>query len=86
MNDNIHESLDGFEICLDPTTGFHCNISIESKKMMILLFLVCYYLIHFKFVGIKEMHNIYYLGLSGEHRCPLGYLFKLNLFALLLVS
>ena len=22
------------------------------------------------------MHNIYYLGLSGEHRCPLGYLFQ----------
>ena len=22
------------------------------------------------------MHNIYYLGLSGEHRCPLGYLSK----------
>ena len=21
------------------------------------------------------MHNIFYLGLSGEHRCPLGYLF-----------
>ena len=21
------------------------------------------------------MHNIYYLRLSGEHRCPLGYLF-----------
>ena len=21
------------------------------------------------------MHNIYYQGLSGEHRCPLGYLF-----------
>ena len=32
------------------------------------------YLIHFKFVGIKDMHNIYYLELSGEHRCPLGYL------------
>ena len=48
-NDNIHESLDGFEICLD--------------------------LIHFKFVGIKDMHNIFHLGLSGEHRCPLGYLF-----------
>ena len=44
---------------------------------MILLFLVCYYLIHFKFVGIKDMHNIYYLGLSGEHRCPLGYLFMI---------
>ena len=25
-NDNMHESLDGFEICLDLTTGFHGNI------------------------------------------------------------
>ena len=25
-NDNIHESLDVFEICLDLTTGFHGNI------------------------------------------------------------
>ena len=25
-NDNIHESLDGFESCLDLTTGFHGNI------------------------------------------------------------
>ena len=25
-NTNIHESLDGFEICLDLTTGFHGNI------------------------------------------------------------
>ena len=24
-NDNIHESLDGFEICIDLTTGFHGN-------------------------------------------------------------
>ena len=32
-------------------------------------------MIHFKFVGIKDMHNIYYLGLSGEHHYPLGYLF-----------
>ena len=40
---------------------------------MILLFLVCY-LFDFEFVGIKDMHNIYYLGLSSEHRCPLGYL------------
>ena len=37
--------------------------------------ILAFYLIHFKFVGIKDMHNIYYLGLSGEHRCPLGYLF-----------
>ena len=40
-NDNIHESLDWFEICLDLTTGFHGNIK-GLKKMMILLFLVCY--------------------------------------------
>ena len=26
------------------------------------------------------MHNIYYLGLSGEHCCPLGYLFS-NIFS-----
>ena len=38
------------------------------------LVLFAVYLIHFKFVGIKDMHNIYYLELSGEHRCPLGYL------------
>ena len=25
-NDNIHESSDGFEICLDLTTCFHGNI------------------------------------------------------------
>ena len=25
-NDNIHERLDGFEICLDLITGFHGNI------------------------------------------------------------
>ena len=24
------------------------------------------------------MHNIYYLGLSGEHRCPLGYLLEVG--------
>ena len=24
-NNNIHEGLDGFEICLDLTTGFHGN-------------------------------------------------------------
>ena len=39
------------------------------------MILLAIYLIHFKFVGIKDMHNIFYLGLSGEHRCPLGYLF-----------
>ena len=41
---------------------------------MILFFLVCYLFDPFKLVGIKDMHNIFYLGLSGEHRCPLGYI------------
>ena len=31
-------------------------------------------MIHFKFVGIKDMHNIYYLGLSGEPSLPFGLL------------
>ena len=31
-------------------------------------------MIHFKFVGIKDMHNIYYLGLSGELLLPFGLL------------
>ena len=31
-------------------------------------------MIHFKFVGIKDMHNIYYLGLSGERLLPFGLL------------
>ena len=34
-NDNIHESLDEFEIWLDLTTGFHGN---RSKKLMIFPF------------------------------------------------
>ena len=41
-NDNIHESLDGFEICLDLTTGFHGNISglkIEDFTFSCLLFI-----------------------------------------------
>ena len=32
------------------------------------------YLIHFKFVDIKDMHNTYYLGLSGELSLPFGLL------------
>ena len=31
-------------------------------------------MIHFKFVAIKDMHNIYYLGLSGERSLPFGLL------------
>ena len=32
------------------------------------------------------MHNIYYLGLSGEHRCPLGYLLWFSLAIYLIVA
>ena len=50
-----------------------------SAVLRLILFILAgndaIYLIHFKFVGIKDTHNIYYLGLSGEHRCPLGYLY-----------
>ena len=31
-------------------------------------------MIHLKFVGIKDMHNIYYLELSGEQSLPFGLL------------
>ena len=31
-------------------------------------------MIHFKFVGIKDTHNNYYLGLSGERSLPFGLL------------
>ena len=36
-------------------------------------------MIHFKFVGIKDMHNIYYLGVSGEQSLPFGLLVILYL-------
>ena len=40
-NDNIYESLDEFEIRLHLTTDFRGNRQ-GLKKLMILLFLVCY--------------------------------------------
>ena len=41
-NDNIHESLDGFEICLDLTTGHHSNrkgLKIDDFTFSHLLFI-----------------------------------------------
>ena len=41
-NDNIHESLDGFEIYLDLTTGFHGNrygLKIDDFTFFRLLFI-----------------------------------------------
>ena len=41
-NDNIHESLDGFEICLDLTAGFHGNrygLKIDDFTFSCLLFI-----------------------------------------------
>ena len=37
-------------------------------------------MIHFKYVGIKDMHNIYYLGLSGERSLPFGLLVVISHF------
>ena len=31
-------------------------------------------MIHFKFVGVKSIHKVYYLGLSGERSLPIGLL------------
>ena len=41
--DDIHESLDEFEIWPDPTTGLHGNRSGNNgKKTVLLLFLGCF--------------------------------------------
>ena len=39
-NDNVHESLDRFEICLD--LPLVTMVTDRVSKLMILLFLVCY--------------------------------------------
>ena len=70
------ESLDEFEILPDLTTDHRFSCPLGSKKSMILLFLVCYLSDPFKFVGIKDMHNTYYLGLSGERSLSFGLLVK----------
>ena len=41
-NDNIHESLDEFEIRPDPTTGFHNNRLDYDEKRGSPLFLGCF--------------------------------------------
>ena len=40
-NDNIHESLDEFEIRPDPTTGFMVTDRVMMGKMVSPLFLGC---------------------------------------------
>ena len=41
-NDNIHKSLDEFEIRPDPTAGFHGNRLGYDEKMVSPLFLGCF--------------------------------------------
>ena len=41
-NDNIHESLDEFEIRPDPIAGFHGNRWGYDEKMVSPLFLSCF--------------------------------------------
>ena len=61
-NNDIHESLDEFEILPDSTTDHRVSCPLGSKNRCCYFFSFAIYLIHFKFVGIKEMHNTYYLG------------------------
>ena len=43
VTDNIHESLDEFEIRPDPTAGFHGNrYGYDGKKTVSPLFLGCF--------------------------------------------
>ena len=46
-NDNIHESLDEFEIPTDPATGFHGNRWCYDGKTVSPLFLDCFSSISF---------------------------------------
>ena len=41
-NNDIHESLDEFEILPDLTTDHRVSCPLGSKKSMLLLFIVCY--------------------------------------------
>ena len=54
-NDDIHESLDKFEIWPDLTTGFHGNIYGYNEKTVLPLFLGCFYLILFILAVISCM-------------------------------
>ena len=57
-NDDIHKSWDEFEIRADLTTNHRAAFKRLKKKMMFPFFSLCRNPIHFKFVGIEDMHNI----------------------------
>ena len=55
-NDYIHESLDEFEIRLDPTTGFHGNIyGYDWEKRCLHFFSAVFHLFLFKLAGNDDM-------------------------------
>ena len=56
-NDNIHESLDEFEIQPDPTAGFHGNRLGYDEKTVSPLFLGCFHQFIFTFAGNNDMHE-----------------------------
>ena len=58
-NDDIHKSLDEFEIRPDPTKDhIHIPALERLKNRCCNFFSVAIYLIHLKFVGIEDMHTI----------------------------
>ena len=57
-NDDIHESLDEFEILQDPTTGIMATDRvIIMEKTVLPLFLGCFYPILFILAGNDDMHE-----------------------------
>ena len=57
-NNDIHKSLDEFEIRPDLTADYRVNCPLPSKNRYCYFFSVAFYPIHFKFVDIKTIHNI----------------------------
>ena len=58
-NNDIHKSLEEFEILPDLPSDHKFSCPLASKNRCFYIFSFAIYLIHFKFVGIKGMHNTY---------------------------
>ena len=56
-NEDIHKSLDEFEFGPDQKTDYGVNCASKKSKSPH-FFSVAFDLIHFSFVGSKDMHNI----------------------------
>ena len=57
-NADIHKSLDEFEIRPDPNMDHIVSFLEPLKYRCRHFFSVAIYLIHFEFVGIRDMHSV----------------------------